>query len=93
MSNQKAKQDRARAEGRVCSVTDCETGAIERGMCGYHYKQARAEERADEGKVCRIAGCERGWFARGLCRGHYTTEYQRERRTTARTASSPAPTD
>lgn len=63
----------------ACSVDECETPKLKRGMCEKHYQYHHRNGllgQAKRGRVCSIEGCERTITGKGMCSMHY----QRERR-------------
>lgn len=66
---------RAIALERKCASLNCSGGVKARGLCGKHYREARAEE----GHVCSVRGCVRGVQAHGMCPAHATKAVAKDR--------------
>lgn len=66
---------RAAALERKCTALHCSGGVRARGLCGKHYREARAEE----GYVCSVRGCARGVHAHGMCTAHATKAAAKDR--------------
>lgn len=58
----------------TCSVSECEGGAVVRGMCQSHYDKNRRHGDplyALPELCCRVEGCERAHYGNSLCNMHY----------------------
>ena len=68
---------------QACSVEQCPSPAVKKGLCSAHYGRQRkglplvpVKKRAltSDKRLCSFAGCERPGTKRGLCPGHYQQE-------------------
>lgn len=61
---------------KVCSVADCETKMLAKGLCNKHYKKVWVKGNT---KLCGVKDCSNKHYARNYCSKHYRIHAREQR--------------